>query len=152
MRNTYNTWRKSTCLPKPWVISVTAHKSCVCVFVTDYWYYRMIMKTFASKMKQKVPFSTQKIPFQPEHRSANDHNAVIEMSTHLHGYGKSSTKKWRETWTEKYNVQIGKYSSSLVPTKSGNWGDEIKWLSGEAWVVENFWNSACDFLIHRRIQ
>ena len=28
-------------------------------------------------MKQKVPFSTQKIPFQPEYRSANDHNAVI---------------------------------------------------------------------------
>ena len=24
-------WRQSTCLPNPWVISVTAHKSCVCV-------------------------------------------------------------------------------------------------------------------------
>ena len=29
-------WRQSTCLRNPWVISVTAHKSCVCVFVTDY--------------------------------------------------------------------------------------------------------------------
>ena len=28
-------WRQSTCLRNPWVISVTAHKSCVCVFVTD---------------------------------------------------------------------------------------------------------------------
>ena len=28
-------WRQSTCLRNPLVISVTAHKSCVCVFVTD---------------------------------------------------------------------------------------------------------------------
>ena len=29
-------WRQSTCLRNPWVISVTEHKSCVCVFVTDF--------------------------------------------------------------------------------------------------------------------
>ena len=110
------------------------------------------MLIFASKMRQKVPFSIQKIPFQPEYRSANDHNAVNEMPTNLHGHGKSFTKKWKETRTEKYNDQIDKYSSSLMPTKSGDQEDEINQSLGETWVDENFRNSAWGFLIYGAIQ